>query len=129
MVLKYCRMGAPVPYLLVSVAYVVSRAALWWAGLPFVFAFWAGKPGAVTANQVARLQEALGAGLAAIRRIASTYNGYGSGHAVENEAYLRQHIVYRLGEPELQGLREFYRRAHALGLIPRLPVLRFHASS
>jgi hypothetical protein len=38
MVLKYCRMGAPVPYLLVSLAYVVSRAVLWWAGLPFVFA-------------------------------------------------------------------------------------------
>jgi chorismate dehydratase len=98
-------------------------------GLPFVFAFWAGEPGVVAPSQVARLQEALGAGLAAIRRIASTYNGYGSGHAAENEAYLRQHIVYRLGEPELQGLREFYRRAHALGLMPRLPELRFHASS
>ena len=98
-------------------------------GLPFVFAFWAGKPGAVTANQVARLQAALGSGLAAIRSIASTYNGCGAGYAAENEAYLRQHIVYALGEPELQGLREFYRRAHTLGLIPRLPALRFHASS
>ena len=34
--------------------------------------------------------------------------------------------VFTLGEEEQRGLREFYRRAHALGLIPRLPELRFH---
>ncbi len=98
-------------------------------GLPFVFAFWAGRPGVLGPAQVVRLQEALRSGLSAIGSIASTYNGYGAGQAAESEAYLRHHIVYRLGEPELQGLREFYARAHALGLIPRLPELRFHASS
>jgi hypothetical protein len=35
-------------------------------------------------------------------------------------------MVYDLGEPEVGGLREFYRRAHALSLIPRIPELRFH---
>jgi len=98
-------------------------------GLPFVFAFWAGKPGVVGPVEVARLQRTLGSGLLALGDIAATYNGYGAGHAAESEAYLRHHIVYRLGDAELQGLREFYRRAHALGLIPRLPELRFHASS
>jgi hypothetical protein len=38
-------------------------------------------------------------------------------------------MVYALGESELSGLREFYRRAHALALIPRVPELRFHGHS
>ena len=49
--------------------------------------------------------------------------------AARSEAYLRTNIVYRLGEDEIQGLREFYRRASLLGLIPRQPELRFHAHS
>jgi predicted solute-binding protein len=44
-----------------------------------------------------------------------------------NEAYLRENIVFTFGEEEVAGLREFYRRAHALGLVPRVPELRFHA--
>ena len=32
-------------------------------------------------------------------------------------------------DAQVQGLREFYRRAFALGLIPRQPELRFHAHS
>jgi chorismate dehydratase len=95
-------------------------------GQPFVFAFWAGRRGAVNAADVARLQAALAAGLRQIAAIASSYNGYGAGHARDNEAYLRANIVYRLGDEELGGLGEFYRRAHALGLIPRVPELRFH---
>ena len=95
-------------------------------GLPFVFAFWAGPRGAVSADDVKRLQAALAAGLSAIPAIASSYNGYGAGHASESEAYLRSNIVFRLGEDELSGLREFYRRAEALGLIPKAPELRFH---
>ena len=42
-------------------------------------------------------------------------------------AYLRENIVFELGEAEQAGLREFYRRAHALSLIPAVPELRFHA--
>jgi hypothetical protein len=37
-------------------------------------------------------------------------------------------MVYALGEAEVDGLQEFYRRAHALGLIPRIPELRFHGA-
>jgi chorismate dehydratase len=95
-------------------------------GLPFVFAFWAGPPGAVTAAGVARLQAALASGLAAVPSIASSYNGLGAGRAAVNEAYLRGNIAYGLGEAETEGLREFYRRARAASLIPRVPELRFH---
>ncbi len=97
-------------------------------GLPFVFAFWAGPLGAVTGPQVARLQEAAARGLRQIRTVAVAYNGHAE-RASLNEDYLRHNMVYALGESELAGLREFYRRAHALGLIPRVPELRFHADS
>jgi chorismate dehydratase len=100
-----------------------------WTGLPFVWAFWAGRPGVIAASTVARLQRALREGLQAIPSIASTYNGWGAGRAAQNEAYLRSNIVFDLGEAELKGLRGFLRKAHAAGLIAAVPELRFHAHS
>jgi chorismate dehydratase len=105
-------------------------------GLPFVWAFWAGRPDATGPAEVERLQTALAAGLAALPAIAGAYNGAGvSGRtqgeprrdrAALNEDYLRRNIVFRLGKAEAAGLREFYRRAHGLGLIARVPELRFY---
>jgi len=98
-------------------------------GLPFVYAFWAGRRGCASAEQVSALQSALRAGLASLPAIASTYNGMGAGRSALSERYLRENIVYTLGEREGDGLKEFYRRAHALGLVPRVPELLFHADS
>jgi chorismate dehydratase len=98
-------------------------------GLPFVYAFWAGRPGVLDAAGVRRLQEALAHGCQRFTAIAGAYNGLGAGQAARSELYLRENVVYRLGEEELSGLREFYRRAAALGLIPRAPELRFHGHS
>jgi chorismate dehydratase len=96
-------------------------------GLPFVYAFWAGPPGAIDPAGVARLQEALRRGLNALPAIAASYNGHGAHRGPLNEAYLRANIHYAFGAEEQEGLREFYRRAHALGLLPKVPELRFHA--
>jgi len=96
-------------------------------GLPFVFAFWAGRAGAVSAAGVLRMQEALAAGLEALPQIAGRYAAGDPARAAKYESYLRENIVYRLGEDEQAGLREFFRRAHALSLIPAVPELRFHA--
>jgi chorismate dehydratase len=98
-------------------------------GLPFVFAFWAGRPGAVSRDQVAALQASLRAGLDAIPAISAAYPRSSPGRARENEEYLRSNIVYDLGEAEQAGLREFYRRSALLGLIPSVPELRFHGDS
>jgi chorismate dehydratase len=95
--------------------------------LPFVYAFWAGPVGAVGPPAVARLQAALGEGLRSLPAIAASYNGCGAGRGALNESYLRANIHYGLGADEQEGLREFYRRAHDQGLLPRLPELRFHA--
>jgi len=96
-------------------------------GLPFVFAFWAGRPGAVGAAGVRRLQAALASGLEALPAIARRYAAGDAARTTKYEAYLRENIVYGLGEEEQAGLREFYRRAHSLALIPAVPELRFHA--
>ena len=98
-------------------------------GLPFVYAFWAGRTGVLDAAGVLRLQEALARGRERFAAIAGAYNGLGAGQAARSEQYLRENVVYRLGEEELSGLREFYRRAAALGLIARAPELRFHGHS
>jgi chorismate dehydratase len=94
-------------------------------GRPFVYAFWAGPSGLLAREDVPRLQRALAEGKQAISRIARSYDG--GGHVEENESYLRRNITYDLGEEEKDALREFYRRAHGLGLIPRVPELKFHA--
>jgi chorismate dehydratase len=98
-------------------------------GLPFVFAFWAGRRGAVDARGVARLQQALAAGRDALGPIARAHADGDEERAARYEAYLRSSIIYELGEEELAGLREFYRRAFALGLVPAVPELRFHGQS
>jgi len=96
-------------------------------GLPFVYAFWAGPEGAVTPAGVRRLQAALAEGLDHLGTIAAAHAGTVPGRAAVYESYLRTNIVYRLGEEEVRGLLEFFRRAHGLGLAPAVPQLRFHA--
>jgi len=95
-------------------------------GLPFVYAFWAGPVGAVSPDGVRRLQQALASGLASLPEIASRQAQGDAARAAKYEAYLSQNIVYRLGEAEQAGLLEFFRRAHAVGLVPAVPELRFH---
>lgn len=95
-------------------------------GLPFVFAFWAGRPGGLGRDDVRRLHRARREGLAHVGDIAAAYGSPDPAQAALQQEYLTRHIVYDLGADELLGLREFYRRAHALGLIPSLPEARFH---
>lgn len=96
-------------------------------GLPFVYAFWAGRAGAVTPAGVRRLQASLAQGRAHLDGIAERQAAGVPRKAERYRAYLRENIVFELGAAEQAGLREFYRRAHALSLIPAVPELRFHA--
>ena len=95
-------------------------------GLPFVYAFWAGPAGAVGPHAVKRLQQALVSGLGALGEIAGRQAEGDPARASRYEAYLRDNIVYRLGEAEQAGLLEFFHRAKALALVPAVPELRFH---
>ena len=97
-------------------------------GYPFIFAFWAGREGALSVADVDRLTRARRAGEERVPEIARTFQRERAGSAEQYEYYLRHHIVFSMGEPELVGLREFYRLAHEHGLIETVPELRFYAS-
>ena len=98
-------------------------------GLPFVYAFWAGPQRGVSPARVARLQLALASGLGSLAQIARRQAGGDAARAARYESYLRESIVYELGEREQAGLMEFFRRAHALSLAPSVPELRFHGQA
>jgi chorismate dehydratase len=74
--------------------------------LPFVWAFWAGRPGALAAAEVLELQKARDRGLQAADAIAAEYCG--PERAALGQAYLRDNIRYTLGAREEEALRQFY---------------------
>lgn len=94
--------------------------------LPFVFAFWAGRKRALLPEDVGTLQASLADGLRSIQKIASSYNGSGIGRAAQNEEYLRGRIAFDLGEEQVRGLTEFFRRAQAANIIPHVPEIVFY---
>ena len=90
-------------------------------GLPFVWAFWAGRPAALSAAAVAVLTEARDRGVAVADDIAAAYCG--PALAELGRRYLRDNIQYELGEREVAGLQAYYDLAarHRLIDAPRTP--------
>ena len=86
-------------------------------GLPFVWAFWAGRPGALTAAEVAALQEARNAGVDESEAIARDYFPGLPDRARVGAKYLRDNIRHHLGPDERAGLELFYRYAAEAGAV------------
>jgi chorismate dehydratase len=78
-------------------------------GLPFVWAFWAGRPDALSSEDVAELIAARNRGVVASDEIAAEYCG--PARASLGQAYLRDNIRYGLGDREQAGLRHFFELA------------------
>jgi chorismate dehydratase len=98
-------------------------------GLPFVYAFWAGRPEALTEEEVAAIQAARDRGVADPARVAREYFDDPVLRAVGTR-YLRENIRYDLGGSELAALDMFYRYAAELGLVPEPAGIRlFEAES
>ena len=95
-------------------------------GLPFVYAFWAGKDGGLMPGEVELLIESKKQGMAALDEIAGAHALNRSRPPSFYASYLRDNLVYDLGEEEQRGLMEFYGMAHARGLVPDVPELRFY---
>jgi len=94
-------------------------------GLPFVFAFWAGRGGALSADALIGLEQAKRDGLAHIDEIARAHADTWGGDAEIYARYLRENIRFDLGEDEAEGLRLFYGKAKEHGLIETVPTLSF----
>lgn len=95
-------------------------------GLPFVYAFWAGRPDSLTAEHVRLLQEARDLGVAHPATVAAEYFPGDRERQAIAEQYLRDNIRYSLRGSELEGLRTFYRYAAELGLVTFDDGLRFY---
>ena len=94
-------------------------------GLPFIYAAWTGRAGAVGSADVEALQAAQEEGVRSAERIAAEY---GRGDAVRTArafAYLRDNVRYGLGPEEAAGLQRFLDYAAELGLAPRRRPLAF----
>jgi chorismate dehydratase len=95
-------------------------------GLPFVYAFWAGRPRVMTAPDVAALQAARDRGLAATATIAGESYPDEPQKAARAGLYLREDVKYALGEPEIAGLRHFYELAAEVGVLASAEMPRFY---
>jgi len=95
-------------------------------GLPFVYAFWAGRPGVLTAEDVTALQQARDAGVAQPERIAQAYFADAPQHHALGAQYLRDNIKYHLGAAERAGLETFYRYAAEARVVAAAGPLDFY---
>jgi chorismate dehydratase len=120
--------GDPALYLDAGAAGVrkVDLGEEWTAmtGLPFVWAVWAGRPGALPAAAVQELIHARDAGVADSDRIATEYCG--PAHAALGRAYLRDNMRYQLGAREEAGLRQYYELARAHELVEATRPIAFY---
>ena len=94
-------------------------------GLPFVYAFWAGRPDALTQEDVAALQRARDEGVSRVAEIAAGCFRDPRQQAI-GARYLRDNIKYDLGDDERAGLELFYRYAAEAGVVKAAQPLRFY---
>ena len=95
-------------------------------GLPFVYAFWAGRSNALSAEDVASLQHARDEGVARPTELARAYLPDRPDRHEIAERYLRDNIKYHLGDDERAGLELFYRYAAEAGVVERATPLDFY---
>jgi chorismate dehydratase len=94
-------------------------------GLPFIYAAWTGRPGALRPGDVDALQAAQGEGMRSIDAIAAEYGCGDAARSARAAVYLRDNVKYGLGSEEAAGLQLFLDHAADLGLAPGRRVLEF----
>lgn len=92
-------------------------------GLPFVWAFWAGRPEAVGPEHCRALAEARDAGLRNVDEVAATYGAGDDTRARVARLYLTESIKFDLGPDHVAALTRYYASAARLGIVdvPRAP--------
>ena len=106
----------------------IDLGAEWKAltGLPFVYAMWVGRPGAVSPEHRRALQAARDRGLANLPAIAKQESGGDPLYEQRALAYLRDNLRFGLGKAEQAGLRRFHELAAEIGVVTGVQPLRFY---
>jgi chorismate dehydratase len=106
---------------------VYDLATEWYemTGLPFVFAFWAVRPGILLPDGAAPFLASRRAGLESLERIAGEEAPRLDLPADRILEYLRENIHYDLGPEQARSLWLFYRLARQAGLLDSLRDLSF----
>lgn len=97
-------------------------------GLPFVWAFWAGRPDAATAETVSLLHAAAESGMSHLDAIADAYTTDGAQQATSRR-YLRSSLRFRLDDRAVDGVHLYFREAVSLGVAPAGAALQFFPES
>ena len=97
-------------------------------GMPFVWAFWAGRPGAVGPEHLAALKAARDGGVEARDEIARQFAAPDADEErLETiRSYLRDNIECLLDDRRIASLNKFYEKANELGVVPATRPLRFY---
>ena len=96
--------------------------------LPFVWAFWAGRPGAVEPAHVAALRAARDSGEAAFDEIAAAHGPKDEDEAAVAREYLDANVQFALTPECLAGLKRFFGAAHDLNIVQQATSVRFYES-
>ena len=100
-------------------------------GLPFIWAFWAGREGVIDPEGVERLQQARAAGEAVSDRLADAYAASyteRTGTPADRmlaRAYLKDNMKYGFGEREVAAVERFHALALKAGIVTRAEPIRF----
>ncbi len=95
-------------------------------GLPFVFAFWTGRPDALAPAHLNAIRAARDGGLNDLNKSAAAQYPNRRDLAAAGCAYLHKNIQYRLDDDCIASLNRYYQSAVKLDIIRQAPTLRFY---
>ena len=94
-------------------------------GLPFVWAFWAGRDGVVQSEHLRALRDARDAGAEAVDEVVAAHLAGDEEQAEVAREYLRDNVQFALTEDGRAGLKRFFAAAAEVGIVPQASALRF----
>jgi chorismate dehydratase len=98
-------------------------------GLPFVYAFWAGREFTINSEDIKILNTSFRLGLNNLEKISKNYAKTHKKNWTFYHDYLTQNVSYSFSDQEKDGLNEFYNYAFFYGFTEFIPELHFYKSS
>jgi predicted solute-binding protein len=97
-------------------------------GLPFVYAFWAGRELTITTNDLNVIQSSFDLGIKNLEKISKDYAKKHQEDWAFYHDLFTQNLSYFFSDQEKDGLNEFYTYAFFYGFTEFIPDLNFYKS-